>query len=193
MNVEIILNSFTLVAMSEMGDKTQLLAFSLASRFRKPWIILAGILTATLVNHAIASEMGSLFSERLTEKWLSLILTIIFFGFALWTLKPDTYEASSHHSTHYGAFFSTVFLFFLAEMGDKTQLATLALGAKYQSSVQVTLGTTLGMLFSDGLAVFLGEKLSDKINMTWVRRIAALLFFLFGCLSFLTFYHSLKT
>jgi Ca2+/H+ antiporter, TMEM165/GDT1 family len=150
--MEAIVSSFLLVAASEMGDKTQLLAFSLAARFRKPWVVMAGILAAT------------------------------FIAFGLWTLKPDTLE-ESEKPPRFGPFLTTVVLFFLAEMGDKTQLATVAMAARYHSVLQVTTGTTLGMMFSDGLAVFLGDKLAGRVQMKWLRWIAASLFFLFGAVS----------
>jgi putative Ca2+/H+ antiporter (TMEM165/GDT1 family) len=180
--METLLSSFLLVAVSEMGDKTQLLAFSLAIRFKKPFTILAGIITATLLNHGIASFLGSWISEHISEQVMALILALTFFVFALWTLKPDTLE-EGEAAPRFGPYLTTVVLFFLAEMGDKTQLATLALAAKYHSPFWVTLGTTLGMLTSDGLAVLAGEKLSSRINMNYVRRVAAAVFFLFGLAS----------
>ena len=179
---ESILSSFLLVAFSEMGDKTQLLAFSLAVRFKKPWPILAGIFVATVLNHALASYAGQWFSFALRRDVLGYVLGASFIVFGFWTLKPDTLE-DEEKKPRFGAFLTTAVLFFLAEMGDKTQLATVALGARYQSALQVTFGTTLGMLASDGLAVFLGEKLSEKIQMKWIRIAAAGLFFLFGIFS----------
>ena len=152
--LQIFFSSFSLVALSEMGDKTQLLAFSLSARFKSPKLILSGILVATLLNHSLASYLGNWVSVQISTKIMSLILAVLFIAFGLWTLKPDTLDQPKHHS--YGPFLTTVVLFFLAEMGDKTQLATLALGAQYQAPLLVTLGTTVGMLVSDGLAVFLG-------------------------------------
>lgn len=179
---ESIISSFTLVAISEMGDKTQLLAFSLAARFKQPWIIMAGILTATLLNHALASTVGQWVSAQVSPAALATILAATFFGFGLWTLKPD--KLDDEQSPHrYGTFVTTVILFFLAEMGDKTQLATVALAARFQSAILVTVGTTLGMMTSDGLAVFLGEKLAEHAQNKWLRRIAASLFFVFGIAS----------
>ena len=180
--MEAVVSSFLLVAASEMGDKTQLLAFSLASRFRKPWAVMAGILVATLANHALASSLGSWLSTHVPHRVMAAVLAATFIGFGLWTLKPDTLEESGK-PPRFGAFLTTVVLFFLAEMGDKTQLATVALAARYQDPLMVTTGTTLGMLFSDGLAVMLGEKLAGKVQMKWLRWIAASLFFIFGAVS----------
>jgi putative Ca2+/H+ antiporter (TMEM165/GDT1 family) len=180
--MEAVVSSFLLVAASEMGDKTQLLAFSLATRFRKPWAVMAGILVATLANHALASSVGSWISTHVPTRVMAALLALTFIGFGLWTLKPDTLEESGK-PPRFGAFLTTTILFFLAEMGDKTQLATLAVAARYQAVVLVTMGTTLGMLLSDGLAVFLGEKLAGRVQMKWLRWFAAGLFFLFGAVS----------
>ena len=180
--MEPIVTSFLLVAVSEMGDKTQLLAFSLASRYRRPWVVMAGILVATILNHALAASVGTWVSEHVPPKVMAGILAATFIGFGFWTLKPDTLEESKGPSG-FGPFLTTTILFFLAEMADKTQLATVALAARYQSVVLVTIGTTLGMLVSDGLAVFLGEKLAARVSMKGIRIAAAGLFFLFGGLS----------
>lgn len=174
-----LVSSFGLVAVSEMGDKTQLLAFALATRFKKPWAILAGILTATLLNHGLASWGGSWVSAHTPEPVLRIILSLTFIGFGIWILFPDKDEGGPREG-RWGAFATTTVTFFLAEMGDKTQLATVALGARFGSFFLVTLGTTLGMLFSDGLAVLLGEKFADKIPLLWLRRVASILFIAFG-------------
>ena len=180
--MEAIVTSFLLVAVSEMGDKTQLLAFSLASRYRRPWVVMSGILVATILNHALAASLGTWVSEHVPPRVMAGILAATFIGFGFWTLKPDTLEESKGPSG-LGPFLTTTILFFLAEMADKTQLATVALAARYQSVVLVTIGTTLGMLASDGLAVFLGEKLAQRVSMKGIRMVAAGLFFLFGGLS----------
>ena len=182
MNWEATFSSFMLVAASEMGDKTQLLAFSLASRFRRPWTIMAGILLATLANHALASSVGVWISAHIPARVMAGILAATFIGFGLWTLRPDTIEENEKPS-RFGPLLTTIVLFFLAEMGDKTQFATIALGARYHSAATVTLGTTLGMMASDGLAVFLGDRLAAKVRGRWLRIIAACLFFLFGIAS----------
>ena len=174
-----IVSSFLLVAVSEMGDKTQLLALSLAARFRRPWVVMAGILTATIANHLLAAAVGSWISERVPARVMAGALALIFVAFALWTLRPDTLEEGGAQS-RFGPYLSTTVLFFLAEMGDKTQLATVALAAEFHSIVLVTIGTTLGMLASDGLAVVLGDRLANRLPMTWIRRVAAALFLAFG-------------
>src|SRR5512137_674567 len=165
-----------------MGDKTQLLAFSLASRYRRPWVVMAGILVATILNHALAASVGTWVSEHVPPRVMAGVLAATFVGFGVWTLKPDTLEESRGPSG-FGPFLTTTILFFLAEMADKTQLATVALAARYQSVVLVTVGTTLGMLASDGLAVFLGERLARRVSMKWIRIAAAGLFIVFGALS----------
>ncbi|MBE4748936.1 TMEM165/GDT1 family protein [Corallococcus sp. ZKHCc1 1396] len=186
MSWESVLGSFVLVAASEMGDKTQLLAFSLASKFRKPWVVLAGILVATIANHALASSVGAWVSVHVPARVMALILAVMFLGFGLWTLKPDTLDDDDGKPPRFGAFLTTVVLFFLAEMGDKTQLATMALAARYQSLVMVTVGSTAGMLVADGLAVFLGDRLAGRVQMKWVRWATASLFFIFGAVSLWT-------
>ena len=180
--LETVVTSFLLVAASEMGDKTQLLAFSLASRYRRPWVVMAGILVATVLNHALAASVGSWVSAHVPPRVMAGILAATFVGFGLWTLRPDTLEESRGPSG-LGPFLTTTVLFFLAEMADKTQLATVALAARYQSIVLVTVGTTLGMLVSDGLAVFLGEKLAERVSMKAIRRVAAGIFIAFGVVS----------
>jgi putative Ca2+/H+ antiporter (TMEM165/GDT1 family) len=187
--VEVILSSFFLVAISEMGDKTQLLAFSLATKYRRPWVVMSGILAATLLNHALASGVGASISTHVPQRIMAAVLAATFIGFGFWTLKPDTLEQSGKPD-RFGPFLTTTILFFLAEMADKTQLATVALAARYQSVVLVTTGTTLGMLASDGLAVFLGEKLAARVPMKWIRVVAAGVFFVFGAASAWTALHS---
>lgn len=182
---ESIVSSILLVATSEMGDKTQLLAFSLAARFKKPWPIMAGILVATVLNHALAATVGQWVGRQFSQETLGIVLAVVFFAFALWTLKPDALD-EDEAQPKFGPFIATTILFFLAEMGDKTQLATVALSARFQSAIAVTIGTTVGMLITDGLAVWLGDRLSHRINMKWVRLFAALLFFLFGIASLVT-------
>lgn len=180
--MQAILASFLLVAVSEMGDKTQLLAFSLAARFRRPWPIIGGILVATLANHALASSVGAWVSAHVPPHILAGVLAATFILFGLWTLRPDTLDEDKGPE-RFGPFLTTVVLFFLAEMGDKTQLATVALAARYASIVLVTTGTTLGMLAADGLAVLLGERLSARIGAKAIRYAAAGLFFAFGAVS----------
>ena len=177
--MEVILNSFLLVAATEMGDKTQLLAFVLASKFRKPWAVLAGIFVATVLNHALAASVGVWVSNYLSPEVLKWTLAAIFLGFAVWVLIPDK-EDTNDKPPRYGAFLTTLIMFFLAEMGDKTQLSTIALSAQYKDFFLVTLGTTLGMMATDGAAVFLGEKLTQKISMKWVHIGASCLYVAFA-------------
>jgi putative Ca2+/H+ antiporter (TMEM165/GDT1 family) len=180
--METIVSSFVLVAVSEMGDKAQLLAFSLATRYRRPWVVMAGILVATVLNHALAASVGTWVAGHVPPRVMAGILAATFIGFGFWTLRPDTLEESEGPSGM-GPFLTTTVLFFLAEMADKTQLATVALAARYHSVVRVTIGTTLGMLATDGLAVFLGEKLARRVSMKAIRWVAAGIFFVFGILS----------
>jgi putative Ca2+/H+ antiporter (TMEM165/GDT1 family) len=177
--MESIFNSFILVFISEMGDKTQLLALVLAAKFRKPLPIMLGIFVATILNHALASYVGSFITNYISAEILKWLLSATFIGFGIWILIPDKDEGFEDKH-RWGPFLTTTVAFFIAEMGDKTQLATVALGAKYAAPVAVTIGTTIGMLGADGLAVFFGHKFTNKIPMTLVNRIASALFVLFG-------------
>jgi len=177
--MEAVLNSFLLVFVSEMGDKTQLLALVLAARFRKPIPIMLGILVATVLNHALASYVGAFITNLVSAEILKWSLTLTFIGFGLWMLMPDKDEGFDHRPG-WGPFVTTTVAFFFAEMGDKTQLATVALGAKYAAPMQATFGTTLGMLAADGLAVIFGHRFTQKIPMKIVNRIASVIFVLFG-------------
>jgi putative Ca2+/H+ antiporter (TMEM165/GDT1 family) len=182
MNLQALASSFALVAASEMGDKTQLLAFSLAARFRRPWVVMAGILVATVANHALASSVGVWIAARLSAQVMAGILAVTFVAFGVWTLRPDTLDDDAKPS-RFGPFATTVALFFLAEMGDKTQLATVALAARFHDLVSVTMGTTAGMMLADGLAVAVGDRLATRVQGRAVRVFAALLFFGFGAVS----------
>lgn len=162
-----------------MGDKTQLIALVLAAKFKRPWPIMAGILVATILNHALASYVGSFVTQFVSPDILRWLLALTFIGFGIWILFPDK-EESLKETPQWGPFLTTAVTFFIAEMGDKTQLATVALGAKFASPMFVTIGTTLGMLAADGLAVFFGHKFTQKIPMLWVHRLASALFILFG-------------
>lgn len=173
------INSSLLVFVSEMGDKTQLLALVLTARFRQPWMIMSGILVATLLNHALASFAGGYLASYFSPEILKWTLALTFFAFAAWILIPDK-EEELKSTARFGAFITTVIAFFIAEMGDKTQLATVALGAHYSSAAIVTLGSTFGMMMSNALAIFLGDRLLKRISMRWIRSFASLLFALFG-------------
>ena len=180
--LQTLLSSFSLVAVSEMGDKTQLLAFSLAARFRKPLPIFAGIFVATVANHSLAAGAGTWIAGNFGPKTMAIALGVLFVGFGIWTLKPDTLDEEGQ-SHEFGPFLTTAVLFFLAEMGDKTQFATAALGARFHDTLLVTIGTTAGMMVTDGLAVFLGDRIADKVQMKQIRWFAAALFFVFGVVS----------
>ncbi len=181
-NIDVFVNSLLLVFLAEMGDKTQLLALVLVVRFKKPWTILLGIFIATLLNHALSAVAGAWVSANLNPEYVRWGLVISFLAFALWILVPDKEEELKSKSS-LGAFMTTLIAFFLAEMGDKTQLATIALGARYATEVVlVTLGTTLGMLASNSLAIFLGQALLAKIPMQWIRIFASGVFLVFGIL-----------
>src|SRR5262249_10398464 len=169
--------SFVLVSLAEMGDKTQLVAFSLASRYQRPWPVMWGILLATVLNHALASSLGWWLAGMIPHAALAWILGLGFIAFGFWTLVPDRAHERQGQQRRWGPFATSAVVFFLAEMGDKTQLATLALGARFQSAVVVTIGTTLGMLAADGLAVFAGTRLGGIIPLQRLRWIAAGLFF----------------
>lgn len=162
-----------------MGDKTQLLALVLSARFKKPIPILFGILFATILNHALASYVGHFVTSYISTDILKWILSATFVGFGLWMLIPDKEDGFDEHPK-WGAFLTTTVAFFFAEMGDKTQLATVALGAKFTAPLLVTLGTTLGMMGADGLAVFFGHKFTDRVPMKLVHRFASGLFIIFG-------------
>jgi putative Ca2+/H+ antiporter (TMEM165/GDT1 family) len=179
--LETLLNSYFLVFAGEMGDKNQLLSLVLMARYKKPWTILAGVTVATLLNHALASGLDGIAAAQVSPQILKWSLALTFFAFAGWILVPDK-EGEIKTGTRFGAFVTTVIAFFIAEMGDKTQLATIALGARYSSAALVTLGTTAGMISSNALAVFLGERLLSKVPMNWVRITASVLFAAFGIL-----------
>ncbi len=184
MNWQAILSSFALVAVSEMGDKTQLLAFSLASRYRRPWPLLAGMTLATAVNHALAASLGAWISAHVPTRVMAGVLAATFLGFGLWTLRPEKDDDDDEaKSGRMGPFLAAAWLFFIAEMGDKTQLAAIALAARFHSIAQVTLGTTLGMVAADGLAVLVGDRLASRMQGRWLRVVAASLFLVFGLAS----------
>jgi putative Ca2+/H+ antiporter (TMEM165/GDT1 family) len=178
-----IFSSFGLVAISEMGDKTQLLAFSLATRFKQPLPIIAGIFVATVANHALAAWVGVATASFLSPVMMSWILAATFIGCGFWALIPDKLEDEGTKPSAYGAFWTTTVVFFLAEMGDKTQLATIALAARFTDIIAVTIGTTLGMMATNSIAVFAGDRLAEKVQMKFIRWGASGLFFAFGAYS----------
>ncbi len=174
------------VALAEMGDKTQLLAFILAARFKKPVPIILGILLATLVNHGLAGALGAWITSVVSPDVMRWVLGLSFIAMAIWTLIPDKIEEEETQiAQKLGVFGATLVTFFLAEMGDKTQIATVALAAHYGAPLLVVIGTTLGMLIADVPAVFVGSKFADKIPMKLVHSIAAGIFAIMGLLTLL--------
>lgn len=180
--MDVILASTLLVTLAEIGDKTMLLAILLAVRFRQPWPIIAGIFVATIANHALAAWAGSAVAGLLDGYWFRLAVALGFIAMAAWTLVPDTIDDDDGAPglSSRGAFLTTVVAFFIAEMGDKTQVATVALGAQYHKVALVAIGTTSGMMLANVPAVFLGERMTRLVPLHWMRRAAALLFALIG-------------
>jgi Ca2+/H+ antiporter, TMEM165/GDT1 family len=181
--VEAFAVSTGVVALGEMGDKTQLLALLLAARWRRPWPIMAGILVATLANHALAAALGTWITRTLDPQWLRWGLGLSFIAVALWMLKPDQaddLQADNAAGGRWGVFGITLLAFFLAEMGDKTQVATVMLAARYDQLVAVTAGTTLGMMVANVPAVWLGDRVVRWVPIVWVHRVAALVFAALG-------------
>ena len=180
---EAFLTSTVLVALAEIGDKTQLLSFVLAARLRKPGPIIAGIFVATILNHALAGSVGVWLAQMIPPQWLPWITGAVFIAFGLWALHPDSLDDDPklHRA---GAFVTTSIAFFIAEMGDKTQFATVALGAQFQGAlVAVVTGTTLGMMLANIPAVLIGEKLAQRLPLNTIRWIAAAVFILTGILT----------
>ncbi len=179
--MQAMLVSTTAVAIAEIGDKTQLLSLILAAKYRRPWPICLGILAATLVNHALAGAVGVLVAQWLTpgvQKW---IVALSFFAVAAWTLKPDhADESEAARGAGHGVFIATVIAFFLAEMGDKTQVATIVLAAQYHPLWQVVVGTTLGMLLANVPVVWLGSRFAEKLPLKAARIGASVLFAALG-------------
>ena len=178
--IEAFLVSTGVVALAEIGDKTQLLALVLAARFRRPMPIILGILVATLLNHALAGAAGAWIANVVGPTAMRWILGLSFIAMAIWTMVPDKYEEEQQRAARFGVFGTTLVAFFLVEMGDKTQIATVALAAKYASLAGVVAGTTFGMMLANVPAVLLGEVAAKKLPMQVVHRIAAAIFFVLG-------------
>lgn len=178
--MEALLISTGIVALAEIGDKTQLLAFILAAKFRKPWPIIVGILVATLANHSLAGVLGSWITSLMEPQTLRWVLGLSFIAMAVWTLIPDEFDEVDAKLVRFGVFGTTLIAFFLAEMGDKTQVATVALAAQYQSIVLVVAGTTLGMLIANVPAVLLGDRIAQRMPVRLVHGIAAAVFAILG-------------
>jgi len=177
---EAFLVSTGVVALAEIGDKTQLLALVLAAKFRRPWPIVSGIFVATLLNHGIAGAVGSWVAALLGPEGLRWVLGVSFIGMAVWTLIPDKYEEQDAKPPRFGVFVATLVAFFVVEIGDKTQIATVALAAKYASLAAVVMGTTLGMMIANVPAVWLGEVAATKLPLKLVRSVAAGIFLILG-------------
>jgi putative Ca2+/H+ antiporter (TMEM165/GDT1 family) len=175
--MEAFLVSTGIVALAEMGDKTQLLALVLAARYRKPWPIVAGILVATLVNHGLAGAAGAWITGMLGPEALRWILGGSFIGMAVWMLIPDKLdEGDAAVAPRLGVFGTTVIAFFLAEMGDKTQIATVMLAARYQAWAAVVTGTTLGMMLANAPVVWFGERITRRVPIKVVHIVSAVVF-----------------
>ena len=179
--MQVFLVSTGIVALAEMGDKTQLLALVLAARFRKPCSILAGILVATLANHGLAGALGAWVTGLVSPQVLRYGLALSFVGMGLWMLVPDKLDAEdAKKATQFGVFGTTLILYFLAEMGDKTQIATVMLAAQYGQYLAVVAGTTLGMMLANAPVVWLGERITRRVPLTLVHRVSAAAFIVLG-------------
>ena len=182
--MEAFLVSTGIVALAEMGDKTQLLSLVLAARFRKPWPIVWGILVATLINHGLAGALGSWVTTQLGPDALRWVLGGSFLAMAVWILVPDKLDDEEQEkSPRFGIFATTVVAFFIAEMGDKTQVATVMLAAQFNSWFWVVAGTTLGMMLANAPVVWLGDAMTRRVSLKWVHRISAVVFAVLGGLA----------
>jgi len=185
LSMDAFLVSTGIVALAEIGDKTQLLAFLLAARFRRPLPIVAGIFVATIANHAFAAAVGALVSRLLGPDAMRWVLGIVFLGMAAWIMVPDKVDEDETPLARFGVFLTTVLAFFVAEMGDKTQVATVALAARYSSAVAVVAGTTLGMMIANVPAVYFGDRIAGRLrtgsaSLKLVHGLAALVFAVLG-------------
>ncbi len=180
LNMEAFLISTGIVALAEIGDKTQLLAFILAAKFRKPVPIITGILVATTANHAFAGALGSWITSMVAPETMRWVLGLSFIAMAIWTLIPDQFDEDDAKLARYGIFGTTLIAFFLAEMGDKTQVATVALAAQYQALFAVVTGTTFGMMIANVPAVIMGDRIANKMPVRLVHTIAAGIFAVLG-------------
>ncbi|MCC7601080.1 TMEM165/GDT1 family protein [Janthinobacterium sp. FW305-129] len=178
--MEAFLISTGMVGLAEIGDKTQLLAFLLAAKFRKPLPIVLAIFVATVANHAFAAAVGAWITSMLGPDVLRWVLGVSFLAMAAWTLIPDKLDEDETKLARYGVFLTTLIAFFMAEMGDKTQVATVALAARYHDIVSVVLGTTFGMMLANVPAVYLGDRIANRVPLRLVHGIAALIFAVLG-------------
>jgi putative Ca2+/H+ antiporter (TMEM165/GDT1 family) len=181
--LEAFLVSTGLVALAEMGDKTQLLSLVLAARFRKPWPIVAGILVSTLANHAAAGALGAWITRVVGIEVMMKVAGASFLAMAAWVLVPDKLDSEDAVKTHGGVFVTTILLFFMAEMGDKTQVATVMLAARFNAWASVVAGTTLGMMLANAPVVWLGDRIVRKVPIRLVHIIGAVVFLVLGVLA----------
>ena len=182
-SLEALFTSVAIVALAEIGDKTQLLSVALTARYRRPWPIIAGILVATLLNHALASAAGAWVSSVLGPLVLRWVVALSFLAMSLWILVPDKLDDVSARPGRFGVFGTTLVAFFIAEMGDKTQIATVALAAKYSAFYTIVAGTTAGMLVANVPVVLLGDRIAKLVPVHVVRKIAAVLFAILGVIA----------
>ena len=181
-----LLTSTAVVTLAEIGDKTMLLAIVLAAKLKKPWAVVAGILAATILNHGLSALVGASVAGLLDARWFRIAVSLGFLAMAAWTLVPDSLDDDEEPTVTPGArgwlsaFTTTTLAFFLVEMGDKTQIATIALAARYHDVLTVATGTTLGMMIADAPAVFLGDKLTRLIPLKLARLVAAAMFAVIG-------------
>jgi putative Ca2+/H+ antiporter (TMEM165/GDT1 family) len=178
--MEAFLVALASVAVAEIGDRTQLLSLALAAHYHKPWPIIGGVLVATIANHAVAGLLGAWFGHYLTPTVLDVTVGVSMIVMALWVLRPDSLSGKQADVSNRSAFFATLVAFFIAEIGDKTQIATLALAAAYPNLVAVVAGTTTGMLIANVPAIFLGDALAGKLPIRQMNYVAAVIFGVIG-------------
>jgi Ca2+/H+ antiporter, TMEM165/GDT1 family len=183
--VEAFISSFFVMMLAELGDKSQMMAFTLTARFRKPWMVILGVLVATLASHGLSAYFGAWVANKIPEKTMALILAAIFFAFGWWTCyqPAEQKQKLNPKAQRLQSFFTITLMLFLSQVGDRDQVATMALAAKFQNPLAVTLGSTLGMLVTDGLGIFVSHKMARRLPVLWLRRAAAALFVFFGLLS----------
>lgn len=179
-DMDALITSTAVVALAEIGDKTQLLAILLATRFKRPWPIVGGIFAATIANHFLAALVGAEAASLFSGAWFRYLVAISFIAMAIWTLIPDKIDDLEQKPARFGAFMTTLIAFFLVEMGDKTQIATVALAARYHEVLPVMAGTTIGMMIANVPAVFMGDALIKRVPLAVVRYIAAALMLAIG-------------
>jgi putative Ca2+/H+ antiporter (TMEM165/GDT1 family) len=178
--VDAILTSLGLVFLAEIGDKTQILALLLAARFQRPWPVIGGMVAAVILNHALAVGLGFVVADQIPANWLRWAVAFMFIAMAVWLLIPDKAELGENEARRRNAFVASLIAFFFAEMGDKTQIATIALAARYHSMVTVMIGSSIGMLLADAPVIWFGEKITKRIPGKLLHRVSAILFALFG-------------